>query len=93
MRRLPQAYLDRLHNGDVEFKLRVFEQSAQASDMQPLGLAIQADNGQDVCSNEDYYPAECDPDHTRRILACLHYCHGMATSELEKQNALLGTSR
>lgn len=57
------------------------------------GFAIESDDRMDVCNNEEYYPAECHPEHIRRILACLHYCYGMSTMDLEKQNALMGTKR
>ena len=86
---LDPTFVRRLHAGQVEFAYEHFERSCD--DMEdPQGLAVIADNGDRVCDNMDYYPTECHPEFTRRILVCLQYCRGMKTEDLEKQNQLLG---
>ena len=80
---------NRLHAGLIEFAYEHFEKTCDGMD-NPSGLRIIAENGDSVCDNNDYYPCECDPEYTRRIMACLKYCHGMTTDDLEKQATLLG---
>ena len=90
--RLPTNFVWRLHRGLVGFIAERFERGCDSSDAMK-GYRLVSDDGLTVCDNQDYYPAETDPEHIRRILACLHYCNGMATEDLERQNALLGTNR
>lgn len=43
-----------------------------------------------VLNDAPYYPAAVDPEYARRILACMDYCTGISTEELEKQIKLMG---
>ena len=86
---LDPVFLHRLHAGEVGFAYEHFDRTCDSME-EPLGLGIVADNGDRVCDNMDFYPAECHPEYTRRILVCLQYCRGIPTEDLEKQNALLG---
>ena len=90
--KLPVEFVRRLHAGQVGFISECFARSCDSDDRM-LGFRLVSDDGNTVCDNQDYYPTECDPEHIRRILACLHHCSGMTTEDIEKQNALLGTSR
>jgi hypothetical protein len=74
-----------LHAGDMSFQLVRFERTCDDH-----GVAVTTTYGEIICNNQDYYPHEVDPEFMRRIVACLNACQGMTTSDLEKQNALLG---
>ena len=93
MSRLDPVFKHRLHAGQVEFITERFERSAESYGDNMQGVRLESDDGNTVCDNNDYYPAETDPELIKRIIACLQYCHGMSTDELEKQNALMGTKR
>ena len=81
---LDPVFLHRLHAGNVQFAYEHFSRTCDTED-DPLGLAVVSDAGERVCDNQDYYPTECHPEYTRRILVCLQYCHGISTEDLENR--------
>lgn len=86
---------DRLHRGHIEFHIEKFARTKDYTDDADnlSGRRMVTEDGDHVCDNNDYYPAECNPEYVRRILACLQYCHLMPTEDLEKSNALMGTRK